>query len=80
MSQQQENISRGDDLPMSISETNRAGDLHTNEEAVHPGEGTIQSNHDEAAGTDRAGTAERKEYGDVELNKGLESQAMDRES
>src|SRR5919112_331042 len=34
----------------------------------------LQSNSDGAAGTDRAGTAERKTYGDTELNKGLESQ------
>lgn len=40
----------------------------------------LQSNSDGAAGTDRAGTTERKAYGDVELNKGLESQAKDGES
>ena len=40
----------------------------------------LQSNSDGAAGTDRAGTAERKAYGDVELNKGLEAQAKDEES
>jgi len=40
----------------------------------------LQSNSDGAAGTDRAGTTERKPYGDPELNKGLESQAMDLES
>ena len=39
----------------------------------------LQSNSDGAAGTDRAGTAERKPYGDTELNKGLEAQAQDRE-
>lgn len=39
----------------------------------------LQSNSDGAAGTDRAGTAERKPYGDTELNKGLESQAKDSE-
>ena len=39
----------------------------------------LQSNSDGAAGTDRAGTAERKKYGDTELNKGLESQAQDLE-
>jgi hypothetical protein len=39
----------------------------------------LQSNSDGAAGTDRAGTAERKTYGDVELNKGLEAQAKDLE-
>lgn len=39
----------------------------------------LQSNSDGAAGTDRAGTAERKSYGDPELNKGLESQAKDEE-
>lgn len=32
-----------------------------------------------AAGTDRAGTAERKTFGDTELNKGLEAQAKDEE-
>lgn len=40
----------------------------------------LLSNSDGAAGTDRAGTAERKKYGDPELNKGLESQAKDEES
>lgn len=40
----------------------------------------LLSNSDGAAGTDRAGTAERKKYGDPELNKGLEAQAMDEES
>lgn len=40
----------------------------------------LQSNGDGAAGTDRAGTAERKTYGDPELNKGLEAQAKDQES
>lgn len=39
----------------------------------------LQSNSDGAAGTDRAGTAERKPYGDTELNKGLEAQAQDLE-
>jgi hypothetical protein len=33
----------------------------------------------EAAGSDRGGTGEQKEYGDTELNKGLESQVQDRE-
>jgi len=40
----------------------------------------LQSNSDAAAGTDRAGTAERKDYGDPQLNKGLEEQARDAES
>lgn len=34
----------------------------------------LQSNSDGAAGTDRAGTAERKPYGDTPLNQGLEEQ------
>jgi hypothetical protein len=34
----------------------------------------LQSNSDGAAGTDRAGTAERKPYGDTKLNQGLEEQ------
>lgn len=38
------------------------------------------SNSDGAADTDRAGTFERKIYGDPELNKGLEAQAKDEES
>ncbi len=42
--------------------------------------GDLQSNSDGAAGTDRAGTAERKPFGDTELNKGLESQAKDEEN
>jgi hypothetical protein len=44
------------------------------------GDDDLETNSDGAAGTDRAGTAERKAYGDIELNKGLESQAMDEES
>jgi len=40
----------------------------------------LKSDSDRAAGTDRAGTAERKPFGDTELNKGLESQAKDGES
>lgn len=40
----------------------------------------LQSNSDGAAGTGRAGTTERKTYGDTELNKGLEAQAKDEES
>ena len=32
------------------------------------------------AGTDRAGAAEQKTYGDINLNKGLEAQAKDEES
>ena len=39
----------------------------------------LQSNSDGAAGTDRAGTFERKPFGDTELNKGLEAQAKDAE-
>ena len=46
-----------------------------------PGIDDLQENSsDLAAGTDRAGTAERKPYGDTELNKGLEAQAKDEES
>jgi hypothetical protein len=40
----------------------------------------LQSNSDGSAGSDRAGTAERKPFGDTELNKGLEAQAKDEES
>lgn len=40
----------------------------------------LQSNSDGAAGTDRAGTAERKTYGDTALNKGLEAQAKNQQS
>ena len=47
---------------------------------VSSGVDDLQSNSDGAAGTDRAGTAERKTYGDIELNKGLEAQAKDEES
>lgn len=35
----------------------------------------LKPNSTDAAGTGRAGTAERKLYGDTELNKGLEAQA-----
>jgi hypothetical protein len=48
--------------------------------ATASGVDDLQSNSDGAAGTDRAGTAERKTFGDTELNKGLESQAKDGES
>lgn len=40
----------------------------------------LPSDGDYLTGADRAGTAEGKEYGDIELNKGLEAQAMDEES
>lgn len=40
----------------------------------------LQSNSDGAASSGGAGTAERKTYGDIELNKGLEAQAKDEES
>lgn len=39
-----------------------------------------QSDVENAEGTERAGTAERKNFGDIELNKGLESQAKDEEA
>ncbi len=54
---------------------------HNTQESVSAGRAVddLISNSDGAAGTDRAGTAERKKYGDTELNKGLESQAMDEE-
>ena len=50
------------------------------EQLTSSGVDDLQSNSDGAAGTDRAGTAERKSYGDIELNKGLEAQAKDTES
>lgn len=50
-----------------------------NNKITSSGVDDLQSNSDGAAGTDRAGTAERKNYGDTELNKGLESQADDLE-
>ncbi len=55
---------------------------HTKEDnkVTSSGVDDLQSNCDGAAGTDRAGTAERKTYGDIELNKGLEAQAKDEES
>jgi hypothetical protein len=37
----------------------------------------LQSNSDGAAGTDRAGTAERKPFGDTKLNQGLEEQGQE---
>jgi hypothetical protein len=62
-------------------EKDKKGD-HTKEDNTVASSGTddLQTNSDGAAGTDRAGTTERKPYGDVELNKGLESQAKDGES
>ncbi|HEX8357091.1 MAG TPA: hypothetical protein VF610_06765 [Segetibacter sp.] len=55
---------------------------HEDEDNKVSGSGidNLEDNSDGAAGTDRAGTAERKQYGDPELNKGLEAQAMDEES
>ncbi|MEJ7681265.1 MAG: hypothetical protein WKG06_26140 [Segetibacter sp.] len=55
---------------------------HTNEDntVTSSGVDNLQSKSDGAAGTDRAGTTERKTYGDTELNKGLEAQAKDEES
>lgn len=50
-----------------------------NEVTSSGGNDDLRSNNDGAAGTDRAGTAERKMYGDTELNKGLEAQAQDEE-
>lgn len=38
-----------------------------------------QSYNEEPIGSDRAGTTERKTYGDTELNKGLEVQAKEEE-
>lgn len=52
----------------------------TEDKITTSGVDDLQSNSDGAAGTDRAGTIERKNYGDVELNKGLEEQAKDAES
>lgn len=62
-------------------EKDKHGD-HSNEDnsVTASGVDDLQSNSDRAAGTDRAGTAERKPYGDTELNKGLEAQAKDEES
>ena len=40
----------------------------------------LQSNNDDLAATDKAGAAEQKTYGDINLNKGLEAQAKDEES
>jgi len=55
---------------------------HTKEDntVTTSGVDDLVSNSDGAAGTDRAGTAERKLYGDPQLNKGLEAQAKDEES
>lgn len=54
---------------------------HSNEDSSISASGVddLLSNSDGAAGTDRAGTAERKPFGDTELNKGLEAQAKDEE-
>lgn len=51
-----------------------------NNKITAAGVDNLLSNSDGAAGTDRAGTFERKIYGDPELNKGLEAQAKDEES
>jgi hypothetical protein len=62
-------------------EQDKHGD-HTEEDnrITAGGVDDIETNSGGAAGTDRAGTTERKAYGDIELNKGLESQATDEES
>lgn len=59
-------------------EADKHGD-HSQEDnsIIASGVDDLQSNSDGAAATDRAGTAERKPFGDTELNKGLEAQAQD---
>ena len=47
---------------------------HTDDKITASGVDDLQSNSGGAAGTDRAGTAERKPYGDTKLNPGLEEQ------
>ncbi len=73
----------GNSMLQSDAEFNqdKKGD-HTKEDNTVTSSGVddLQSNSDGAAGTDRAGTTERKTYGDIELNKGLEAQAKDEES
>jgi hypothetical protein len=51
-------------------------DKHHNhsDELIVSSEDDYQSNSDQAAGTDRAGTAERKVYGGEKLNQGIEEQ------
>lgn len=61
-------------------EQDKKGDKKENDTVTSSGVDDLQFNSDGAAGTDRAGTAERKTYGDIELNKGLEAQAKDEES
>jgi hypothetical protein len=55
---------------------------HTKEDKAltSPPTDDLQSNIDGAASTDNRATTARKTFGDIELNKGLESQAMDEES
>ncbi len=61
-------------------EQDKHGNHPEDNKITSSGTDDLQSNSDGAAGTDRAGTTERKPFGDPDLNKGLESQAMDRES
>ena len=57
----------------------KVNSMKSNETITESGVDDLQSDNNGAAGTDRAGTAERKLYGDIELNKGLEAQAKDEE-
>ncbi len=88
--EQQNNIQSLDqDKPFSDSRMEMKEEFEQNKKRDHTKEDNLvtsstiddlQSNNDGAAATDRAGTAERKTYGDIELNKGLEAQAKDEES
>ena len=61
-------------------EKDKNSDQPSEDTTTASGVDDLKFNSDGAAGTDRAGTAERKTYGDPELNKGLEAQAKDEES
>ena len=51
---------------------------HSNDDSITAsGVDDLQENSDGAAGTDRAGTAERKDYGGTKLNQGLEEQGIE---
>ena len=63
-----------------LQQDKKGDDSKEDKSITSSGVDDLQSNSNGAAGTDRAGTAEKKTYGDIDLNKGLEAQARDEES
>lgn len=66
--------------PKEVAKGKKQDNAPEGDSNINSGVDNLQSNDDSAAGTARAGTAERKPFGDGELNKGLEAQARDEEA